>query len=260
MLAGVIAAGVWLIKRKRPPGWLFLAALAGVLCQIVPDLLTSYGTMILEPLSHRRFALDWIFILDPYFTAIVLVTLVVSWRRMRRDKPWRGIALRGMAVLGLYVLMLGAFHDMAMDRLREELKARGLASDDVDRVACLPVPLVPVAWNAVYSSADGSEVATGVVWVLRSEGTIGFHRVGSVADSDAVRAFAESPRGRIYLWFARFPVVSEKESADGRTVVEAYDERFRTWLPLVGRTERTPFRVRAVVGADGKVASVELED
>ena len=36
------------------------------------DLATSYGTQILSPFSRRRFTLDWIFIIDPYFTALLL--------------------------------------------------------------------------------------------------------------------------------------------------------------------------------------------
>jgi inner membrane protein len=57
------------------PRWfkpLLLMGLAILGAHLLLDLATSYGTQLLNPISQRRFALDWLFIIDPYFTAVLL--------------------------------------------------------------------------------------------------------------------------------------------------------------------------------------------
>ena len=54
-------------------------------------------------------------------------------------------------------------------------------------------------------------------------------------------------------------VISERQLADGDTLVEVTDLRFRLWLPGVGWLGRRPFVMRAVVAPDGEtVRSVTL--
>ena len=52
---------------------------------IAGDLITSYGTMIFAPLSDARFALGTTFIIDLYFSGIIVAGLVASrcWRATR---------------------------------------------------------------------------------------------------------------------------------------------------------------------------------
>jgi len=50
----------------------------GMLLHIVTDVITAYGTVVLYPLSQRRFALDWLFILDGVFTGILVPSLLIG--------------------------------------------------------------------------------------------------------------------------------------------------------------------------------------
>ena len=58
------------------PRWLrplFFLGLAVLASHLLLDLATSYGTQILFPFSRKRFTLDWLFIIDPYLTGLLLV-------------------------------------------------------------------------------------------------------------------------------------------------------------------------------------------
>jgi inner membrane protein len=269
VVAVVVAVVAYLVlRRQRSLPWLMLCALAGAACQPALDVPTTWGTMLLEPWSSERIAVDWIFIIDPYLALILAITLVVTWVRLRRDgvetddpdvRPrWQTSALRGLAMAALYLLALGAFHHVAMDKLNRELAERGLSRDDVQSMACLPVPLVPMAWHAVYTTGDGRAVRSGLLWIMRESAT-SFDTFAGAADSPAIRAVRATREGGIYFRFARFPVVTERRLDDGDTLVEATDLRFRMWLPGAGWLGRRPFVMRAVVAPDGEtVRSVTL--
>jgi len=58
------------------------------------DLITTYGTQLLAPFSNHRFALDGAFIIDPLFTGIAIVTLLLAYALKHHKQR---IALLGMA-------------------------------------------------------------------------------------------------------------------------------------------------------------------
>ena len=55
---------------RLPTLWVFAAI--GIATHILFDWITSFGTMFWTPVSRVRHSLDWVFILDPWFTGIVL--------------------------------------------------------------------------------------------------------------------------------------------------------------------------------------------
>ena len=269
VVAVVVAVVAYLVlRRQRSLPWLALCALAGATCHVALDVPTTWGTMLLAPWSRERIAADWIFIIDPYLTLILGITLVVTWVRLRRDgaeaagddvRPrWQAAALRGLAIAAIYLLALGAFHHVAMGKLDRELAEQGLTRDDVGSLACLPVPGVPLAWHAVYTTDDGRTVHSGLLWIMR-EGMAPPDTFAGAADSPAIRAVQATREGGIYFRFARFPVIRERQLAGGDTLVEVTDLRFRLWLPGIGWLNRRPFVMRATVAPDGAtVRSVTL--
>ena len=275
-------------KRRALAGWYLSVAAAGLLAHLFLDLATNYGMVILWPWSDRRWALEWLGFLDPYLLAIMVTTLLLVWRRLRRGRadpavtrcdvtqpegsagsaaaepvdvhgglPWQGIALRGLAMSAIYVLAMGAFHNVALDRLGQELGHRGLSNQDIGRLSCAPVPLVPLAWNAFYTTDDGRQVHVGLIWILQ-RGTVPFDTVESDPTSPAIEAFRTSDQGRTWLGFARFPVITERPGPDGATIVTGWDARFQTWVPAFGQLKYHGSAIRAEVGSDGIIRNVRL--
>jgi inner membrane protein len=242
VLAALVAAACLPLDRGRRPGSLFGLALLGVLLHIFEDLVTSFGTMLLAPLSWHRFSLDWFSIIDPYFSGTLLLVLAAAWLWRRRDAARLAIARGGLALLAVYLLMTGVLHHAALGRMERLAAERDWAVRDV---AAFPLPLSPFAWNGLVATPDATYQ---VLFSLRRAVLPATRRYPAVALTGALRAAEETPIVTFFRWFARFPVI-EVQGAGRGPVVELYDLRFQT--PL----RRMPFRVRVTLDGNGRVLS-----
>jgi inner membrane protein len=106
------AAIILLLQRFRPSNdgpvrlkGLLLACLIGTLSHPALDFLNTYGTRVAEPLSHRWFYGDSLFIVDPWIWVMLILGLELSWRAERRGRNWTRPALWAFgAVLGYIAL------------------------------------------------------------------------------------------------------------------------------------------------------------
>ncbi len=99
---------VW--ERLRPSkegplnlGGLLLACFLGVLSHPLLDLMNTYGTRILEPLSHRWWYADTLFIVDPWIWIMLILGLEFSWRAERLGSDWRRPAAWSFTAVLLYI-------------------------------------------------------------------------------------------------------------------------------------------------------------
>lgn len=104
------------------------------------DWATSYGTQLLNPFTRAKFSLDWVFIIDPYLTALLAAAAVAA--------IWSGVWARavGGAFLGLagvYILLCGFYHQQALN-LAEQVFQRPSEADT--SVAALPQPFSMRRW------------------------------------------------------------------------------------------------------------------
>ena len=72
-------------ERRR---WLLFSGLygVGIALHVFLDLITSYGTLILAPLSRDRYALDIAFFIDLTLTAVVLLPQLLAWIYSSREQ------------------------------------------------------------------------------------------------------------------------------------------------------------------------------
>jgi inner membrane protein len=96
VLPFVTVAIIWLWERLRPGedgplklGGLLLACFVGTLSHPLLDLMNTYGVRMLEPLSHRWFYGDTLFIVDPWIWIALIVALELSWRAERLGRNWQ---------------------------------------------------------------------------------------------------------------------------------------------------------------------------
>ncbi|HEY7676554.1 MAG TPA: metal-dependent hydrolase [Candidatus Methylomirabilis sp.] len=236
-LAGLVAAACLPLSRERRFAPLFGVALLGVCMHIFEDLVTPFGTMLLAPLSWHRFSLDWFFIIDPYFSGMLLAALLTAWAWRRRALL---VSRAGVAALAAYLALTGVLHAAALarvDRLAAHQGWPGTAT------AAFPLPGSPFAWNGVVATPGASYQILFSLWdgvppVAR--------RYPAVALDGPLRAAEEAPLVALFRWFARFPVIEVHDTGAG-PVVELYDLRFQ--YP----SRRTPFRVRVQLDGDGRV-------
>ena len=134
-------------------GAVFGAAFVGWATHAPLDACTSYGTMLLWPFSRAWIAWDLIAIVDPLFTATLLVGLVLAIRR-RRARPAVVALTLALAYLGLGLVQ----RERAFDAQRALAGNRG---HSIDHGRVTPVLGSLLLWRSIYV-ADGEVHGDGL--------------------------------------------------------------------------------------------------
>jgi inner membrane protein len=144
LLAGIMLAFVFRQYRE----WRYLTLLAGValVSHILSDLITVYGTQVLAPLSTWRASIGTTFIIDPWFTLIVLAGFVAGFSNTSDRLPRASLAL----LLG-YLVLQGGLKQQALSIARDHAARDAIPAV---RVAAFPQPFSPFNWKVVVE-ADG---------------------------------------------------------------------------------------------------------
>jgi len=238
-----IALVARLAARRTPFPALWAAALAGILSHVLFDWITSYGTMFFSPVSWHRYALDWVFILDPYFTGIPVATLVLALVFRGRAQA---IGIAGSVLLLAYVGLCAAMHAEALACARRTFPGA--------RVSALPQPFSPRRWALFADRGDSIDVAYvkigakagplpapppaggrsrffQIVATLRASyaapGTAPIEHFRTLELDPSVVAARRSPDVEAWHRFARFPVARVEALGDGGSRVTFTDLRFR---------------------------------
>ncbi|MFB3884429.1 MAG: metal-dependent hydrolase [Thermodesulfobacteriota bacterium] len=267
----------WLFVKisRRPFFWSFYKICLSVLVShVILDLLTSYGTMILSPLSDHRFSWDLVFIVDLIFSGIIVFPLLISLF-LRRKAPW--ICRGSLIGISLYIFFTWILHHQAIHLAKTF--AHNL-DQEVIQVASLPQPISPFRWANYVETKD--KIYQGVV-DLKGEysqllGTLTlplsklpffkryerYRRLDDLLQPPEKLVYRSWQRSdgspwvkkalatngvKFYYWFARFPVVMSVESGDGRHRVEFTDVRF--FFPNV----RVPFAYYVEFDDSGNIRS-----
>jgi inner membrane protein len=246
----------WLLAKiardRRGPGpWYGICAI-GLAAHVAGDLITSFGTMILAPVSRERFGLGTTFIIDLWFTGIIVAGLLGSLLFRDTRLPARIAA----GVLVAYVGFQALQKDEATGLGERYAAAQGWRNA---RVSVQPRPVSPFNWTVFVETddrVDFAHVNTRRDHVLpAAEASSGFvarldaaYRPLAQAQWNTRSRYGHSDRERVlaraawsagslafFRWFADVPVV-DGVSPDG-TCVWFRDLRFET----PGR-DRMPFR------------------
>jgi inner membrane protein len=145
-LWALLLAGLFSFSTQRRYPWqaFFGIVSLGIAIHILGDLFTSYGTMILAPLILWRVSLPIIFLLDPFFTTIIIMGLVaaVFWPKQRH------IASAALIILGCYVGLQMTLHQQAVRVGEAYAKDHGLSGA---KSYALAQPLLPSNWKIIVS-------------------------------------------------------------------------------------------------------------
>ncbi len=240
----------WLLAKvlREQRGWraLYGVTALGIGLHILGDLITSFGTIFLAPYSDTRFAWGTTFIIDLWFTGIILAGLLASalWRRTRAP------AMTAVVVLVAYVGFQAVLKERALDFAREYARAQGLHRVEL---TAIPRAVSPFNWT-VYAS-DELAHRFAHVNLQRIEPLPAAHdfvgrmdaafqplalarwetrtRYGSAEQQKVAREAWDSPSLAFLRWFAELPAL-DGHTEDG--CVWFIDLRFanpgREWMPF----------------------------
>lgn len=139
----LLATLFWWFGGKQKPWRAYLGvSLLGLSIHIAGDLITAYGTQILAPLSNYKAAWPTTFVIDPWFTGIIVMGLLGSWYWRRSRLP----AMAGLALLVTYVGFQGILRTQALALGDEYARQQSLTTIQVH---ALPQPLSPFNWKIV---------------------------------------------------------------------------------------------------------------
>ncbi len=132
----------------------YLPVCLGIAIHIAGDLITSYGLMLFAPFSTERFYLPLVFVIDPWFSLIIIVGLVFSFV-FPQQKIFALCALIGL--IG-YVMVLWSLHERALNIGATYAKIQALNTHTA-AVHALPQPLSPFNWKIIIQDKDAYHIA-----------------------------------------------------------------------------------------------------
>ncbi len=219
----------WLIfslssrQLKQNPVMPKLIGLA-LLLHISLDVITTYGTMLFAPLSDRRFSGDLVFIIDPLFSACLLLPLLAGliWKRHARR-----FSIISFAVALGYLLL-------AYNNQQQAIALTRQAHPDATACHALPMAFSPFHWQLIAEYPDHYARAAvnlkpdfpglrplfsnAFVTTLLSRQMSVPERIRwqQLPAMHTVKNVSHLPGTAFYAWFARFPVLlkQDKQSMD----------------------------------------------
>jgi len=232
----------WLLARRSksaPKAWIPLAT-AALLSHPLLDLCTTYGTQLLAPFSDRRFALDWIAIVDPAVSLILAAGLVFALRVGPAAEAARRAGRAVVALASLYLALGGVVNARIEAIARDELRARGITAE----VHAFPT-LLQLPYRRIVARS-GDEVRVGWLSLLQPRPIQwdGFTQ----ARGPLVEAARATRAGRLFEWFAMGEATPRLESRGDRCIVEFDDLRYG----FPGTPRDGFWGVRVSLGPDGR--------
>jgi len=141
----------WILAAilREPRGWRALYGITamGLALHVAGDVITSYGTVILAPFSDWRAEIGTTFIIDLWFTGIIVAGLVASGLVRRARWP----AAAALVVLAGYVGFQYAQKQEATEFGAATRARHGLRGASVN---AQPRPVSPFNWTVFVSDAE----------------------------------------------------------------------------------------------------------
>jgi len=232
---------------------LWFTAFLGIVIHIFFDLVTPFGTEIFMPFSASRYSLDWMFIIDPLFTALLGLLLLFGKIFSKHRKLF---ALGGGILVLLYLSLEMISHTLAYRRVEVALREKNIMAT---KISALPQPLSIFHWMGLAQTKDG--VMQTFFSVFSNTDSLSFTTYEIPTDEFVVKAL-QTDAAQWYTTFARHPWI-RSFGEENRHVVEFRDLQFsidRSILSSVGFPERSlPFALRFQFSAAGELSETTFD-
>ena len=130
-----------LTKRQ----WLKFFLITLILHDLI-DVQTSYGTELLAPFSRTRFALNNIFVADPFFTFPLLVTFIILLIFRKENSKRIFVNKAGILCSSAYLLFTFANKIHVANHVKAELQNQNIVYSDL---MTTPAPLNNFLWYII---------------------------------------------------------------------------------------------------------------
>lgn len=194
----------FLFKNKCGFWYSFILSFIVYGLHILFDLANSYGTRILSPLDFNLYGLDIVFIIEPWLTIPLLVSLIAGILNKKRAP-----------VIAICALLLISIVFVSRYYLQMEAKRFLKTTVDANIYMILPLPNDFFTWAYLAQTKESSEL--GVV-DLFSKRVLVAERFNNKKDP-LIEASKEHKVVKNFLYFARTPHADVIKEGDGATVI-----------------------------------------
>jgi len=199
--------------------WIGLFVLA-LLTHPLIDVFTSYGTQLLAPFSSRRYALDAVGIIDPFYSGILVAALFAAVFLRGKATAIRCVSTAALALSWTYLGYGVVLNERAREFVRADLAAAGITDA---RVTAYPTLLQPYLRRVVVRT-DG-EIRIGLYTPWREQGAA-WSQYELAPPHPAIDALLETREGAIFAWFAMGELNTRLSQGPDGVIVEIDDLRY----------------------------------
>jgi len=228
--------------RAMRSAWMGLMTLALFTHPLI-DIFTCYGTQLFAPFSRQRFALDAVGIIDVTYSGVLLLGLVAGCLLGKRQDLARAVAFGALVLSWSYMGYATWLNERAEADIAQALAEAGQPAETVQSYPTLLQPYL----RRFVARSDG-EVWVGVHTPLGGGAT----RWDRFRDADAhplAKRLKETPRGRVFEWFAMDETTARVAHTDAGTTVEIDDLRYG----LSADPRRGMWGIRGLFDASGQL-------
>ena len=183
----------------------FFIAFLSYAVHLFMDLTTQYGTRILSPLDWEPYSLDLMFIIDPYITIGLLLSVILC--SVNKKKA----TLIAVTTVFLVITYTGGryyLHGKTKEFLKEQLEAH--------TYKLCPLPNDFLRWWFVVRSGNEFKVGSADLFTKR----ICVHETYKMNNNNPFIEMSKKERAvRNFLYFAKYPYVEVKSSDKMTTVI-----------------------------------------
>jgi inner membrane protein len=238
----LIAAVIYRFTSLKKFFLLWLIVALGIYSHIFFDLITSYGTVIFDPISMKRYSWNLVFIIDPFITIPLILGLILCWKRTDRASI---ISVSILSFLAIYLTLNLCVKLVYEENLEEFAAARSIA---VKRSSVYPRPLAPFFWMGVIETDDAF---FRLDYSIVRKAPVRLDKIGKTKENIYIDRANYLTVTNLFKWFADYPIAEYKE-VNGEHIVRYYDLRFNI-IP-----KRNPFNLTIVFSREGNLKNVSL--
>ncbi|MBI4208282.1 MAG: metal-dependent hydrolase [Deltaproteobacteria bacterium] len=207
------------------------------------DAFTSYGTQLLAPFSNDRFAWDAVPILDPFYSFLLLIPLMIGARKQIASKIKIGVAISALLLSTAYL-----FYGLSLNLRAEKEAARQLSMEETPASQIQSYPTLLQVFLRRIVVRRPEEILVGHLSLWKSHSMD--WQTYIPPQHSLIDKLCRTREGEIFTWFSMGQIVPHLLKKGDGFVVELDDIRYG----LPETPDRGLWGIRAEFDSQGDLA------